>query len=169
MRSTGQCHISTSPLLTRSVMKKYLKFVCRVRFPLGAWQFDLSLIALSFYWLSNMIIPFASCSRRMCLVHNICGIMLSTNITSVSADIFVFIHCLWELQCTTPFTRVVTAAIWILVSGCTANESLAHHWVALRDSALSISGMMIVDLNYHNDITNFFQSSSFGSFTPLDR
>ena len=115
-----------------------------------------------------MFIYFTPCTHKKYVFHSIYGIMLSTNTTSVSDGLLVFIHCLQELQCRAPFSRFITTLMCILMPVCAANKLLTHHWFELREFVLSVRGMLIVDLKYRKNVTNFFQETSSGSFSLVD-
>ena len=136
MSSVGQYLIMICPNLTQSDTKKYLMFMCRVRFPLDARPLFSRSIELWLSWCRINGLRGYPCSWRKYRVHRTAGILSFTPTTSASVELVVFIFCLLDAPFIIPRPNVMYATVWLRISLCTVNAASMNHsfWSSLSAS-----------------------------------
>src|SRR6056300_1167749 len=74
------------------------------------------------------------CASINSFVHKICVTASSTPMSSASVELRLFSFCFFVRTCIPPSPIVITAPVWLLKSGCTANDASTYHLMVLKFS-----------------------------------
>ena len=91
----------------------------------------------------------------------------ATNFASV--ELLVTSFCFVDTLRILPLPMLKVPPVWLFMSSCTAKDPSAHHFRIFDPSADNVSGKSMVFFTYLNSLTSFFQTSTSGDFTRVDR
>ena len=103
------------------------------------------------------------------LNHRHCSKALSAPTISASVELLSFIFFFHDISIINTYPMNIIASVCPLQYGCAAKDTLTHHLMNLRTSALGMSGRCTIPLVYLITLTICFHSSSSGLLTQVHR
>jgi hypothetical protein len=138
MSPVGQYSTLNSPLVILSKTKKCRMSMCHVLRPLEALPFFANRMALWLSWKTALSHTLNTCASRKLQVQMTSGIPSSTPTSSASVELLVLRHCFQDIEYTDLFLSDIVPPVWLLMSGCTANDASIHHLMAIPSSILRV-------------------------------